>query len=739
MSDFFKNLKKKDYRHYICAAISFVFVGFGFLFPNAIPRLFETLRDLVFSVAFYVVRLINPESELIKVTVNKMPSWIWAESKWKPLTLFPYTWSEFKILWGQYWQVFISKENVAAYFLKLADIALYLSRYSLIVFLLGFLISAKLKSYTEPVDKPMKEGKSKQLKRFEAFLFAVIYPIIAWIKDFIGFLRKNKEYYHLWLFLWALYFNLISITVAFFAWFFYFASSYNFLSFYTQVVKLMTDLAPMVRFLPVIVWFIFGVWIYNYVCTSMAFAKLYYGERANRAFLRKRGIVSTIYGFMGAGKTNLITSMALSSEQAMWDDAFEIILENDLRFPNFPWHKLRDYIKREVRKRTLCDLDQVKARIQSFRRGFDYIIDKGYTPEEWSKLRKRRKIDCPDYTFGYDFEHYSYKYNDGMKIIHLYEAVEEYACAYLIYTVETSLIFANYSIRVDSIVRDVGNMPERRNDFFKKDPRLMESYSRQCHIINFDMLRLGKRMRKEFKLSFGTFVITEVDKERKNALELKEVKRSEEGCNQVNDLFNACLMMCRHAAVIANRVFIRIICDLQRPEAWGAGGRELGEVMYIKDKGELYPVMPALSPYWLCEGLFSLFKGKWDEFKAAYITERRDGTLFDYIYSNVTSKINNHYDKIKGQFGMFELKLELQSGRMDGEVTTDVWRIFNKKDRSKRYKTDCLNTVFATYEPNRMHIDDFICYAGEIGTLSENGLQASFFQEDLRAMRGKAA
>ena len=136
MSDFFKKLKAKDYRHYICAGISFLFSGLGFLFPNAIPRLFESLRDLILSVAFYVVRLVNPESDLVKVTVNKMPSWIWAESRWKPLTLFPYTWGEFKVLWGNYWKAFVSKENITAYLLKLADIALYFSRYAMTLRLL---------------------------------------------------------------------------------------------------------------------------------------------------------------------------------------------------------------------------------------------------------------------------------------------------------------------------------------------------------------------------------------------------------------------------------------------------------------------------------------------------------------------------------------------------------------------------------------------------------------------------
>ena len=107
--------------------------------------------------------------------------------------------------------------------------------------------------------------------------------------------------------------------------------------------------------------------------------------------------------------------------------------------------------------------------------------------------------------------------------------------------------------------------------------------------------------------------------------------------------------------------------------------------------------------------------------------------------NNVTSKVNKHYDKVNGKYGCLTLELELQSGRMDGEAQKDKWRILTKKDRSARYKTDCLSSVFATYEPNTMHIDDFICYAKGVGSLRENGLQNSYFQNDIKRMHEEAA
>ena len=253
------------------------------------------------------------------------------------------------------------------------------------------------------------------------------------------------------------------------------------------------------------------------------------------------------------------------------------------------------------------------------------------------------------------------------------------------------------------------------------------------------MLRLGKKMikgnPKARRLSFGVFVITEIDKEFKNMQQLKETKIKEDETNQKNDLHDACLMMCRHAAVVSNRVFIRVICDLQRPEAWGAGGRELGEVIYISEKSEPEPALPILSPYWVTNGIYRGLKSKWDSFKEPLDVNRSDRTLFIYVVHNVMAIINHHYDRVQGLFGTQTLKLQIQSGRMDGEAKEDKWRLIMKKDRSRRYKTACLEAVFDSYEPNFMHVDDFVTYAGEVGTQEENALQNSYFQNDIAKMK----
>ena len=729
---------KSDYRHIICTVITLVSLAFGFLFPNSLPRIAEALRDFFVSLAYYVMEIFSVGENPIIPTVTELQEWQFCEGIWKPIRLLPATWEEFVEKWEKYWDVFFTKENFTAYLEYIGDFFFYFSRISLIVLPFIMVVILQINSYKSKRCN-VRNLESSQLKRFKSFCFKRIYPVIAWFKDFGVFLGEHPEYRNMWLVLWCLHFNVFALVIAFIAYYLYFVASWDMLSLFTQALKLLSDLTPMIRFVPGIIWLIIGVKIYNYVCRSMAFSRLYHAERCNRSFLSGRGIVTTVYGEMGIGKTQMITSMALSSEIEQFDMAFEIMLEKDMMFPNFPWQTFRDSLRKKIDNREIVDLPSCRAWVRSYRDYFDKITSFHYTAEEYRKLRERYGYFKTDYTFGYDYTHYRTTYNDNLKITHLFEALEDYACAYLIFTVKTSLLFSNYSIRVDSILRDLGNMPSRDNDFLNREPEYQDAYSRHAHIIDIDMLRLGKKIvkgnPKARRLSYGVFVITEIDKEFKNMQVLKETKINTEETNQKNDLHDACLMMCRHAAVVSNRVFIRIIADLQRPDAWGAGGRELGEVIYIAEKSELAPSLPFCSPYWLTQGVFSWIKSGWDSFYSTYIENRSDNTLFVYLMKNITAKINNHYDKINGLFGTQTLKLEIQSGRMDGEVKKDKWRLITKKDRSRRYRTACLEAVFDSYEPNTMHVDDFIMYAGEVGTDEENQLQNSYFQNDIAKMK----
>lgn len=727
-----RKLRRLDYRHYICFAITLGFLACGFIFPNALPRLAETVRDLGLSVAYYFCELVTDVNP-IRVTVTEMPSWQFAPSRFEPLKLLPYTWEEFQALWGEYWRTWATWDCVEGYFAFIGDVMYYLSKALLVLMPLVICLWLWLGRYTS-VECSERGKESKPLKRWRSFTFKVVNPALRWIREFFAFVGQTR-YKSFWIFLWLLYFNVLSLVVAFLAYYLYFISSFDMLSLYKQFLKLMVDLAPVVRFIPGILWAIIGFKVLNAICVAHAKGELHHAENKNRGFINERGVVTIVYGPMGVGKTSMLTSMALSEEVNLRDQALEILLECDIMFPSFPWDKLRDEIKAKMERKEIVDVPSIRRWVQRWRRTFE-LLKPGYRAW-WQRQVRKRQLE--DVTFGYDIDHYVLDYNDELKITKLYAAIEDYACAYLVYTVQTSLIVSNYSIRTDAIKEDLGNFPLWNHDFFARDPRLMEAHSRHAHIIDFDMLRLGKRMLEDNPnrnaFGFGVYVVSEIDKERKNALELKETKIKEEVCNQRNDLFNSCLKMSRHACVIANRVFLKIFVDLQRPEDWGAGGREVGEVVYIKEKGDMTPLLPFFSPFWLCEGVFKWVKKRYDAFYLEYIHKRSDGTLFVHLLKTVMSKMDNHYRKVNNGLSCQELNLELESGRMDGESQKRKFYRMPKKDYSNRYSTNCLSAIFEGDEINTISIADLKEYADIMATNAELAMQNSHFQEDIRKMK----
>ena len=119
---------------------------------------------------------------------------------------------------------------------------------------------------------------------------------------------------------------------------------------------------------------------------------------------------------------------------------------------------------------------------------------------------------------------------------------------------------------------------------------------RYAHILDFDVLRLGKKVLENNPNSgsfeFGVVVISEVGKERGNNLELREVKKTKEETNQKNDLFNSWLKMCRHSATVDNFPFVKVFTDEQRPASWGADARDLADILNIASSGRQRLALP---------------------------------------------------------------------------------------------------------------------------------------------------
>lgn len=738
-------MRRFNYRHIICIAITLAFLCVSvFVFPNSLGRLIESGRDLGLSVAYYFCEMFGIEYGFTP-TVTELPKTPFFPSYGvanSPTASLPETWEGFQSNWCIYWGLWIDKANLLGYLSVVGNVIFIACEIIIILlpFVLVFVLLLKryLKKHNNDYNK-----ESKQLLVFKNITYHTYRPVKIWLMGFFTFVREHKPYLITWVCLWLYNFNAFTIFIEFVSYYLYFVMSFDIANLYLQFYKLALDLWAIIDFVPPLAWVILVVVVLEVVSRKIAFQRLYHNERRNRGFINERGVVTICYGAMGVGKTMQITDMGLSAEVEFRDMAYEIILEIDLHFPYFPWINFENALKLAVARHIVYDLPSCRKYVRFFSSCFFAGLTSATTRKSCRRqLKKRYGINYDNLCFDYDYERYGLIYDDKLKVTNLWTALEDYACAYFIYTVQSSLLIANYSVREDNLKADIGNFPLWDSDFFKRDSRLIDSYSRHAHILDFDMLRLGKKMLEENPnrnaFGFGIYIISEIDKERKNTPELKEIKATADECNQKNDLFNVLLKMSRHACVVANRVFIKVLADLQRPSSLGADALDLGEVVDIKDKGEMSLLLPFFAPFHIFDLLFTIIKGRFDKFYPQYRFMRSDVTLFLYLFKSITAKLSSYHERIYNVFSSQTLHLEVERGSREGEVKKAKYYRMPKKIYSKRFSTDCLSGIFEIRAAcNYIGIDDLREYADIMATNDELGLQNAHFQTEINALNGE--
>lgn len=704
--------KRFDYRHIICIAITLGFLALAvFVFNYALGRVIEGGRDFGLSVGYYFCELFEIGGG-ITPTVNDYPKVPFFEGLpliSAPSALLPAVWADFQASWGRYWQLWATKENFLSYLFFLGRLLNVVCRWIIIlmpVFVLLFVVMSRLlQTQNNDYDKD-----SLPLRVFKWLSAHTYRPVKAWISEFFAFVKEHKAYWIAWALTWAYNFNLIAVVLECLAYYFYFVMSFDFASIYRQIYKLLLDLSVPLFTIPLWAWAAFGLWLFDRFRKKIAFMRLHHYEMRNRGFINARPIVFVVCGTMGKKKTTAITDMALSQEAMFRDKAFEKILENDMKFPYFPWCNLENEIKRAMEYHAVYNLATVRRFVAKKR-------------ARWQKAPTRERL------FGYDYERYGLQYDDRLKVVDVWEVIGIYAQLYFIYVIQSSLLIANYSVRVDGVLSSVGNFPIWNSGFFERDSRLMESYSRHAHILDFDSLRLGRKVlennRNANSFEFGVVLITEVGKERGNMVELSEKRKSDETANQKNDNFNDWLKMVRHSATVDNFPFVRVITDEQRPESWGADARNLCEIVHVCESGEMRLSMPFFS---LAELLYSWLFGKFADLYYRYRYIRSDNTLIMYALKSVTAKIFRYYSGIYNRFGYCRLRVQVESGTQDGHLDENHYYLMSKKIYSKRFSTDCFSDFFtekALRSP--VGIDDLREYTTEKATFAELGEQHSYF------------
>jgi hypothetical protein len=536
-------------------------------------------------------------------------------------------------------------------------------------------------------------------------------PIKKFVLGYRQFLEDNLRWKILWLWIWLGNLNFLSIIVSFIAYYLYFSVSFDVASLYPQVVTFAKDLLLVFRYFP---WFLTGTiaWlIFKRIREKIGIQVLQHNEARNCGFIKELPIVSMSCGSMGKRKTTLITDMALSQTVMFRQEAFKRLQKQDMKFPFFPW---------------ICFEKEIQ---KCMKYGRIYNLASIHTWIELKQKRYEKHGNTNWQLYGYDIGRYGMKYESGLKIEDLFDVLETYAKLYFIYVIESSLLISNYSIRAEDILYDIGNFPMRAYSFFT--PALENT--RFAHILDFDILRLGKKViennPKAGSFEFGVVVITEVGKERANNLELKEIKKGADEANQKNDLFNAWLKMCRHSATVDNFPFIKVFTDEQRPESWGADARDLADILTIVNSGKQKLALPFYTiEEMLCDWAFSRFISMYYDFRY----KRGDNTLLVYLLKAIVSKIWVHNERVYNRFAYSVLSIEKERGTQDGKPEKKRYFLSNYKIYRERFTTDCFSDYFNDLAlQSGVGLMDYLTYKTVRASVEELKEQNSYFIRDL--------
>ena len=484
-------------------------MAFIYIYRIGFMRFVDSVIDLFNSLGYYFVIILNVENHGIIPRVIDISDYLKNVSK----SFLPMEWSEYTVLMGRFGEKLISGDNMLSYLMFIAANADLLT-IVLTLIVLMYILYRILKGRLLENENNLYGKESGALRAWKVVSEYTYRPLIQGIKEYSDYIRSERmRYIRIFSFLWLIALNVMPIMLEVIAYVLYVACSFDVKSLFREVYKLTLDLYVFWNMLPAFGKIVITVAVILTVRQSIGYGRLRKREMLNQRFISKcLGIATLICGAMGTKKTTLLVDITLSQEVIFRDKAFELMLDIDLEYPNFNWQLFEN------------DLSEAMERHQ---------VNNLATAEMWVYERLNEYIDHDhdiEYLWGYDTYVYRSIYNDGLKISNIYETLVDYAKLYFVYVIESSLVMANLSIRQDDILRDKGNLPLWDHDFFRRNPKYAEVYSRHSHIIDYDTVRLGTLVIKNNKnvgaFEFGVLVCTEIGKERLNAVELKEVKKT---------------------------------------------------------------------------------------------------------------------------------------------------------------------------------------------------------------------
>ena len=671
-------------------------------------RLLQSLWDACTSFVYYIL-LFAPEVEYTPSFPN-MPDIPFA-------TVLPFEWETFKSAIQMLPQIMFDGEVFISFMVESGEMLSNILRFLILAIPIGYTVVSLSNGSLSSANAKWFE-RTKPLKAYENFHKRIIHPIKQYFSTYR--IWMTGHYYSLILFLiWFCNLNFTTIIVELLSFYFYFIRSFDFVKLYVLFYKVVLDIMIWIKtsWMPFVL--ASAYLVFDKIRKSRGYERLYHFEGKNNQYLKSLPIMFMLDGDMGCGKTQQLVNLSLSRTLLNRNNALEDMYLFFKWFPDFPWLKFEKYISLWTKQRIVYNWATIEKHMERERYYFE-------------------SAPSSRFIFGYDIDTHPLVYDDGVKEHYIWDVLEDYAKLYFMYCITSSLLVANFSVREDFVIENAGNAISLNTDFFRT-PSVSPGYedSKFAHILNYDILRVGRKMIEDEKIAdsfeFGVVVITEIGKERGNTLANLTVKKTADECNQKNDLLNHAIKMIRHRGTVNGKCYVSIGCDEQRAMSLEADLREVLERISIEKRSEPKLALPFFYVESLLHQLFdtALFT-KW---KSERMLKGNRG-LFSYLLNHVLLFIINHVERVYNLFGYEEYTvLSMRIYGTESTVRREKIYLSYKKVRSDRYATDSHAQFFRVKAVDcGVAFEDYPTYSDIHASFEELHLQHSFFIRDMETI-----
>ena len=698
-----------------------------FRFAPVFLRVLEALKDAGTSLAYYFLFVFLEMEYLVEPMIKILPTNIEA--------ILPITLEEFELLMETYFEIITDLYYIELYIEKVGDVLYTVSQTIMMLMIPCTVLIFTLRLiYSIPDQEHNKD--SKPLQVWKRVSRKTLQPTLFYFRKYWKFLRRKKWYFRILLCLWV--YNLSGLTIALeiIAWIFYFSVSWDIEATLVAIVKILADFTIPLFFLSPNVWIIIAFFLFERWRVKKAKRRAWNGIGKVTEFLEDNPGTIFVNGKQRAKKTSLLTQFILLQEyQIFRPKANELLSNRDKQFPDFPWRLFDRFIVDARRYHKLYTWAGVRQFFETLKRYDEEYGHLSYSDRRnyHNYLKKTYGYKFKDFCFEYDRTKYPTTFDDGLKRHTIYDALESYAKLFMLYSQPTPLTYANYSIRSDFSIIDLGNFVEFEGDLVGKTTDESMALTQYCHILNWDRHRLGEQFNPDAAdndaVEYGVGGSHEEDKERKNQHTKRMVEKVAGEPNQDNDFVHIDFMMHGHAAECDNFSFHRWFFDAQKADELEARTRALTLMLYIKKAHAVKNYMPLFA---FDEAIFIIASSIYDSIYEYIRLRKGSNTLLVYALRRFYTPLFQRFIRLSNRYNYNPLDLIPTDGgdQATGEMIRLplLWLVAYRY----RFASDANGDFyFHKTKKSPMGLNDTRQYESLRMTLEEMEAQNSYFIKDL--------